>query len=450
MVCALLVWTPCRGAGAPASLVPTRTVLKNGLTVLVAEQHGLPLVAVRLVVRTGAAADPPGKEGLAALTALLLTKGAGSRSAAEIAETVDFHGGTLEMDHTHDATYLSGSMLSRDRDILMDLIADAAMHPGFPEEEIVRERERMMASIAQTRENAGYLADTFFNRFLYGPHPYSRPELGTVESIAGLTRHDVVMFHRTYYAPNNAFLVIVGDIREEEAMKKVQQAFQAWPKRSLPGMAHPPAPEVRPSTVRVIDKPDISQAHVRIGTLGIPRNHPDYIPLLVANTILGGGGFTSRLVDRIRVDRGLTYGIDSQFTPHRERGAFVVSSFTKTETAGALVGAILNELRLFREQGVSASEVQAARHYLLGVFPLSLEGPRALANQLVGMELFGLPMDDIQTYEARIRAVTPDDVMRVIRRYMPDEAWLCVLLGNADRVIPQVERFGPVERHPFK
>lgn len=450
MLCAVLLMVTPADSGDISLPPPTRIVLKNGLTVLMLSQAQLPLVAIRLVIRTGSTADPPEKEGLAAFTASLLKKGAGDRSAVEIADDIEFHGGRLDADHSYDATFLIGSFLSRDTALSLSLLADLVMRPAFAEQEIDRERERIRAVIAQSRESAGYLVNTFYHRFLYEPHPYSRPTLGTEVSISGLTRADITAFYRMYYVPDNAFLVIVGDIRPDEIMAHVERMFGPWAQRPITSPTYPQAIGVGERKVRVVDKPDMTQAHIRIGTLGIPRNHPDHMPILVANTILGGGGFTSRLVDEVRVNRGLTYDIESRFTSYQERGAFTISTFTRTETTGALVEAILEELNDFRDAGVSDSEVAAARQYLSGVFPLSLEGPRALAAQLAGVELFGLPDDAIQTYRQRVMAVTADDVTRVVHRYFPVDALVMVVLGNADRIIPQVEWFGPVERHPYK
>ena len=446
----LALFTPSLQVLAVANaLTPTRITLKNGLTVLTIEQPQLPLMAARLLIRTGSTEDPVGKEGLTALVSMLLKKGAGSRDATDIADRLDFCGAELAVDYSQESTVLSGSALSRDSETLLELMADSVIRPAFADDEIDRERENLLAAIAQTRENADYLAGAFFNRFLYGTHPYSRPELGLTASVARLTREDILAFHQTYYVPNNAVLIIAADLPQAALMKTIKHLFQNWRRHSLPTRSFAAPPDVATRSLSIIDKPDLSQTHVRIGTIGIPRHHPDYLPLMVANTILGGGGFSSRLVDRIRVDRGLTYGIGSQFTQRRDRGAFVVSTFTKTETTGELVEAVIEELRRFRASGVSISEVQSARQYLNGSFPMTVEGPRALVSQLANMEQFGLPPDYLQTYQSRLQAVTPDVVNRVIHQYFTDKALLCVLLGNADQIVPQVEKLGPVRRQPF-
>lgn len=428
---------------------PERFVLENGLSVLYVQQNQLPLTAARLVIRTGAAADPMEQEGTAALTAALLKKGAGDRDAAGIAETVDFRGGRLSVDHSHDGIYITGSMLSRDTAVLLSLLADMAIRPTFAVEEIDRERERLIAAIAQTRERAGYVANTFFSRMLYDPHPYSRPQIGTASSMSALVRRDLVSFHQAYFTPDNAFLIVTGDIRPETLKGEVQRLFAGWTGKQAKASPTVSPPMLEGRVIHVLDKPDISQAHVRIGMLGVPRNDPDYIPLMIVNTILGGGGFTSRLMDRIRVNKGLTYGIESRFTAQRERGAFIVASFTATETTGALVEAILEELRILRVEGVKASEIRTAKQYLSGVFPLSLEGPRALAGQLAGMALFGLSEDYIDTYRERVKGVSEEDIARVIDQYIPGEAWLGVIVGRADDIIPQIEHLGAIQRHDF-
>ena len=433
------------------SVLPTakRFVLENGFTVLHVKQDQLPLIATRLVIRTGATADPPKKEGVAALTAALLKKGAGERDAVEIAETVDFRGGLLDVDYAHDGIFITGNMLGRDSNGMLELLADMVIRPTFKEDEMSRERERLMATIAQTRERAGYVTNTFFNSILFDTHPYGRPPLGTAASMSTLDRSDLIAFHQTYFTPDNAFLVIVGDFQVEALKYEIRRLFGPWTRSSTPDQTFPPPPDIIARTIHVVDKPDISQTHVRIGILGVQRNHPDYIPLLIVNTILGGGGFTSRLMDRIRVNKGLTYRIESRFTGQRGRGAFIVASFTKTETTGELIEAILEELRLLREKGTTASEIRSAKQYLSGVFPLGIEGPRALANQLSGIELFGLPDNYIATYRDRVKSISEAEIDRVIQSYIPGEIWLAVVLGKADDIIPQIEHLGAIERHDF-
>ena len=402
------------------------------------------------MIRTGTAADPVGKEGLAAFTASLLKKGAGSRDAADIAETIEFHGGMMNVDYNHDATFVSGSFLSRDVELSLELMADMMRRPVFSEEEIERQRTQMLGMIDRARERAGYLTSTFYTRFLYGAHPYSRPGIGNEASLRQIVKSDLVAFHRTFYVPSNAFLVIVGDIDAGAVLSRIERAFGKWSGSPVSPVVYPPITDLNERRVRLVNKPDITQAHIRIGAIGITRKHPDYIPILVANTILGGGGFSSRLVDEIRVNRGLTYDITSRFTTRMDRGTFTIATFTKTETTGALIEAILEELNKFRDDGVVESEVNASRQYIAGSFPLGLEGPEALAIQFSGIELFGMPGDFLQTYRRKVRSVSKDDVMDMMNRYFSSEALAIVILGNADLIRPQVEQFGPVEQIEYK
>lgn len=427
---------------------PQRTVLPNGLTVLILPQEKLPLVDFQMVIRTGAAADPDGKAGLANLTASLLKQGAGARTATQMAEAVEFLGGSLTAESTYDATFITGQFLSRDMEKGLSLLADVVIHPTFADEEVAREREQAVATIAQSREDAEYLADIFYNRLLFGRHPYGRPDLGTETSVAGLTRLDVVEFHRTYYAPNNAFVVVVGDVKAAETLRLVSALFGTWSRRTVAPRSSPQATDIQGRRVWLVDKPDLTQSQVCLGNVAIPRNHPDYFPVVVANAVFGGG-FTSRLMDEIRVNRGLTYSIGSVFPARKERGAFLVYTSTRNETTGDIIDAVLAELKRFRESGVSETELAAAKQYLLGLFPLSLEGPEALAERISLVELYQLPADDIRTYPQRIRAVNRADVLRVARQYFAYESLGIVVLGNAAQVKPQVERFGPVEAHVF-
>ncbi|MBI4551580.1 MAG: insulinase family protein [Candidatus Latescibacteria bacterium] len=427
---------------------PQRTVLPNGLTVLILPQEKLPLVVFRMVIRAGAAADPDGKAGLANLTASLLKQGAGGRTAAQMAEEVEFLGGSLEAESTYDATFITGQFLSRDMEKGLSLLADILIRPSFTDEEVERERDQMLATLAQSREDAEYLADIFYNRFLFGRHPYGRPDLGTDTSVAGLTRLDVVEFHRRYYAPNNAFVVVVGDVKPAETIRLVTLLFGTWSRRAVVSRPLPHTTGLQGRRVWLVDKPDMTQSQVCIGNLGIPRNHPDFFPVVVANTVFGEG-FTSRLMNEVRVNRGLTYSIGSVFPARKERGAFLIYTSTRNETTGDLIDAVLAELKRFREDGVSETELAAAQQYLRGQFPLSLEGPEALVEQIALIELYQLPADSIRTYSQRIQAVNRADVLRVARQYFAYESLGIVVLGNTAQVKPQVERFGPVEAHVF-
>lgn len=426
-------------------LSPDRITLSNGLQVIILRQSQLPLVALRLVFRTGSTEDPEGKEGLTALTASLLKKGAGERNASELADAIDFHGGSISVDYSHDGVFLSASFLSRDVNLALMLLGDMVKRPHFSPEEINRQRTQLLSTIDRTRERAGYLANKFYGQLMYGTHPYSREILGTERGLQDIEADDIRSYHRSHVVPGNAFLVVVGDLKADELIKEIERQLGDW--QDTDAIKTPLPPVHFPDTRRIllVNKSDMSQAHVRVGSPGIRRNDPSYVPIQIANTIFGGGGFTSRLVDTIRVNQGLTYDIASHFSSTVEQGTFTISSFTRTEATGALIAAILAELDRLQRGGVSEDEVASSKQYLAGTFPLSLEGPNALAAQFAGMELFGVAENFLRSYRRNLANTSPNEVREAIQRSLFEHPYSIVVLGNSEVILPQLKRFGTVE-----
>ena len=446
--CLLLAAAP---APAPAAGVatgfrvpaPVRTVLKNGLTVLVLERHSIPLVQLRLMVKSGSVADPAGKEGTAALTARLLKRGTKSRPAGQFFEEVEFVGGSIDTAAGIDASFVHGEFATRDLEIGFNLIADLVQNPVFRQEEFDKEKRLALADIVGRLDDPGVVARLAFASWLYGAHPYGRPVDGTERSVQAITREDVAGFYETRYAPNNAVLAIVGDIDAAQAVLRAERYFSAWKRRTLPETKIPEVTAVRGRRVLLVDKPDATQSQVRFGNTGIRRADPDYFPMLVGNTVLGGG-FTSWLVNEVRVKRGLTYSIGSRLDALRAGGSFCVSTASKNASVIETINLSLEQMRRLRGGDLPDQDLDKARSYLAGSYPLGIESPDNLAAEILNVELFGLEPDFINGYQRRVRTVTSDAVKRVAARRLPVDDLALVVVGPAQVLKKDLETLGPV------
>jgi len=284
-----------------------RATFDNGLRVLVAEYHELPLVEFHLIVGAGAAQDPAGKEGLAALTAGTLTRGTGKLSADELARAIDGLGGRISATPGSDGTIVTAEFLSKDFRAGLDLLRQVLLDPAFARDEVRRRRDEQAADIVAALENTSAVADKCFAGFLYGTHPYGRPIDGRSTTVPKLGRGDVADFYARWYRPNDTILVLVGDVAAAEATVRLREAFGAWRPRpdAVAARAAPP-PRLTARRVLLVDKPDATQTQIRLGNVAIARSDPEYVPATVANTILGGG-FTSQLIEELRIKRSLTY-----------------------------------------------------------------------------------------------------------------------------------------------
>ncbi len=425
----------------------TRITLDNGLRLIVAEAHEVPLVEFYVMVGAGAAQDPPGKEGLAALTADALTRGAGTLSAEDFARTVESLGGTLAAAAGTDGSIVSGEFLREDFATGLDLLRLVLRAPTLAPDEIRRGREAQLAALEAALEDPSTVAEKCFAAFLYGRHPYGRWLDGTKASVAGLGRGNVRDFHGRWYRPNNTIAAIVGDVATADVVARVRDAFGGWEARpdAVPERAGPPTPLVA-RRVLLVDQPDASQAQIRIGAIAMARNDPDLLPAQVANTVLGGG-FSSKLVEELRIKRSLTYGASSAFVARLTGGDFRINTFSKNPTAVETAGLALDVTEAFRRGPIDPKALDKAQRFLEGQFPLRLETPDALAMRLAEIEFFGLPKDDLETFTTRVAAVTPAVADRMAERHMPTADHVAVVVvGKADEIRPALEaRLGSPE-----
>jgi zinc protease len=433
----------------PIALPPIhREKLPAGLQLVVAERAGVPLAAVRLVLRGGAALDPDGRAGLAHLVAISARRGTRRRSGPEIDLAVESAGAELGAGVDEDATYfgLSAPVEALPRGV--EILAGVATEPTFPASEVSRLRRREIASLAHDLDEPAVIADRALLQAAFGRHPYGHPPEGCVRDLGAARRADVRAFHARHFHPARAILVVVGNVRTDAVLGLVRRRFGRW--RGADGATvsiAPPAPPRR--SVLVVDKPDVTQTQVRIASAGFARRSPDYFAGVVASAILGGG-FTSRLMEAIRVNRGLSYGVRSRFATSAAGGLFFVSTFTKVETTADIVEVALDETARFCDAGPSAEELERIQSYLCGLFPLSLETHDQLAEKLADLALFDLPDEEVSHFRERVRAVTPEECREVGRRYFPLAARVIVAVGPARAIARKLERFGPVTVVPAR
>ncbi|OGC76946.1 MAG: hypothetical protein A2Z27_06375 [candidate division Zixibacteria bacterium RBG_16_50_21] len=407
--------------------------LPNRLQVIVIEHHELPIVAFRLVTKSGGMDDPVGKAGLANFVADLLRQGTKTRTATQISEEIDFIGGSLGAGADYDYLNVNCQVLKKHFDTGLDLLSDVVLNPIFSEEEIERLRSKRIGEIKQAWDDPETVADLKFREFLYGKNPLAFPLDGTEESVKSFTRQDVLNFHQTQFVPNNAILAVVGDVNQTEVLTKVKAKFNSWKQGARLARNYPQPEQVKGMQVLLVDKPDLTQTYINFGHLGIRRNHPDYFPVTVMNYILGGGGFSSRMMQEVRAKRGLTYGISCYFGMYKEAGDYSVGTFTRNDSTLAAIQASLNEIKKMRSAKVSEMELEDAKNFYLGYFPFRFETPQQIAAQVISVELYGLGDDYLKNYRQNVKKITADDILRVAITYLdPDNLKFVVVSKGAD------------------
>ena len=414
--------------------------LANGLQVIAVSHHEQPAVSLRLLVRAGGALDPAQKPGVAALAAAVLDQGTSSRTAEQIATTIDSIGGVMGSSSGTDLSFIQAVVMKDSLNLALDLVSDVARHPAFAPEEIERQRQQMLSGLKVSYDDAEYLAGVVFDRLVYGFHPYGRPDAGTPESIAAITRQDLQAFHKRWFGPNNAILAIVGDVSADEAFAGAERAFGKWTKSEA--NAERPS-ELPPPTRRlvVIDRPGAVQTEIRVGHTGLPRKHADYLALDLAVKILGGEG-GNRLYRVLRSERGLTYGASADTNALKDGGDIVAETDTRSETTGEALRLIVDEMWRLQRQRVSGRELADAQAYLTGSFPLTIETPSAIALQVLNAVFYGLDLEELQTFRERVNAITVDDIQRVAKTYLHPDRLSIVLVGDADAFARQLAGVG--------
>lgn len=433
---------PAGGIDLPAY---TRTVLPNGLVVLVMERAGNPLVHARLTLRSGSAADPAGKEGLAALTAALLTTGTASRNAEQLAAEIDFAGGILQAETARDATEITAEFLARDVKKQLEILSDITLRPTFVASEVERVRAQRAAEIAAARENPDAYATAQFEAALYAGTRYAHAPYGTARGVGAIKREDVTAFHRARYAPNDAILAIVGGVKPAQTMELVRAAFGKWERRNVAKVEVGAPKALQGRSVLVVDAPGMNQTQVRIGSTGIRRSDPDFVAIEVANAILSSG-FSSRLTEEIRVNRSLTYTIRSRFEPWAHVGPHSIVTFTRNATTREIIDATFAELKKFREGPIRESELTRAKNLVLARNLLTLDNAEGLARMISTIEFHGLPRDYVDTLAKNVQSLTLESLTGTIRKHFDSDDAIVLVYTTASETEKLLEGLGSIRK----
>ena len=421
----------------------SKVQLENGMTLLLMEQHEVPLISFHIIVKeAGSIVDGRGKEGLASLTADLLRKGTSTRTAEEISTELDFIGGEFDMNASQDFTSGSAEFLKKDIRVGVDLVADVILNPVFPPAEVTKLIEQRVNGIKSAKDRAETVISRYFYKYLYGEAAYARPVNGDERSLADITREDIQKFYAENYIATNVTLAVAGDFATEEMRKLLEERFKAWPGGKWMVRDYAPRPPVHGKRLLLVDKPDSTQTYFYIGNFGISRTYPDRVAIGLVNTLFGGR-FTSRLNTALRINSGLTYGARSTFDQLRMQGPFMIASYTRNETTEKALDMTLEVLSNFREKGVTQTELDSARAYLKGQFPPTIETTDRLAAMIAHLQFYGLDEAEINSYYAKLDAVTLAEANQIIKQYFPVEDLVFVLIGKASEIQSTAKKYAP-------
>jgi zinc protease len=422
-----------------------RFKLKNGLDVFLVEFHDLPLVDFNLMLKTGGAANPADRAGLADLTARMLDEGTKTRGALEIADQVAALGATLSTGDTWDASSVSLQTLSKNLDPALEIFADVIQHPAFDDKEFKRVQDNVLTAITRRKDSPPTVASLALSRLLYGAkHPYGWPMAGTEASIKKLGPADLRGFYDAYYHPNNAALIVAGDTTEAALRAKLEAAFKGWRGKHVAARKLPaPTGAAGETKIFLIDKAGAPQSSIRVGLVGIERQSPDYFPVTVMNLILGGGFY--RLDLNLREGKGWTYGARSSFDSRRTPGPFSAGGEFVAPHSADSVAEIMKELNNIRDGDVTDAELARAKDQIVKSFPARFATRQSVATQLAELAVFGFPDSYLADYTRKIAAVSKDDVRRVARKYLDPARLTVVVVGDRKSIEGPLAKLAPVE-----
>jgi zinc protease len=425
---------------------PAERTLANGLRVIVIENHATPLVGAQLMVKNGGEVDPADLSGVADMTAELLTKGTKTRTAPQIAQEIEALGGVITSAAGWDASRASVNVIASKTEPAMSILADVVRNPVFKEEEIERLRQQYLDSLSVGMNSPGTLASWVASRVVFGGSPYGHPVSGTPESIPRVKREDITSLHSTYYRPDNAILVIGGDIKSADAFKLAEKLFGDWAKPSTALPASPSKSDAAAAKQRVVvvDMPGAGQAAVVFARRGISRTDPEFYSGIVANSVLSG--YSGRLNQEIRIKRGLSYGARSSLDTRRDVGPFVASAQTKNQSGAEVAALLVGELTRLSSEAVTEAELTPRKAVVIGGFGRSLETTEGLVGQVASLALYGLSLDEINRYIASVQAVTPAQIQKFAGSRLGAADANIIIVGDAkDFIEPLRKQFPNVE-----
>lgn len=433
--------TPPQPLGDAPFEVPTpyKTVLDSGMRVVIVEDPRLPLVSFRLAFDCGDRDDPTDHAGIASAIASMLTEGTGKYTSLQLAERVERLGASVSANASDDFTIVAASTLSLYTSEILALLAEVALRPSFPENELDLYRRNTVENLKYQRSQPNFLAGEQASRLVYGDHPYARIS-PTAQEVESLTRELLVDTHARTFVPNDATLIVVGDVTRDELLKEIEDNFAGWEarERSRPSASQPPKRSGRSLTI--VDRPGSAQANIVLTNLAVPRVHDDYFPLIVMNQILGAGA-SSRIFMNLREEKGYTYGAYSRLETKVLAGDIEATAEVRTAVTGDSLKEFFYELNRIRDEKATEEELADAKNFLTGVFPIRAETQEGLTNLILNQQLYGLPDDYLQTYRANIDAVTLEDVQRVAREHVRPDEMAIVIVGDAETILPQAREY---------
>jgi zinc protease len=423
--------------------------LKNGLTVYLMEQHEVPLINVSAVFDAGSINDGD-QYGLAALTADAVVFGTQKYTKSQIEEITDYVGANLSTMAGKEGASVRSSFAVKDQDKLFDVIQQVVMYPVFDATEFDKHKQRTLLELAQAKESPRSVIGNYFNGFVFDKHPYATPTGGTKSTVDKITVQDVKKFYQSNYTTCKGAIAVVGDFKTADMKKRITALFGDW-KTAEARMIKRAVPELNfdKSRVLLINKDDARETTFYIGGKGIPYSSPDYIPVLVVNTVLGGR-FTSWLNDALRVNSGLTYGASSRFSRYKMAGTFVISTFTKNSTTVPAVDMALDVLDSLHKTGIDDKVLASAKAYVKGDFPPDYESSGALAGLLTDMFIYNFDENFINTFQAKVDGLTTAQAKSIIEQYFPKDKLQFVMVGKASEIKEQVKKYGEVSEKQIK
>ena len=417
--------------------------LSNGMKVLLVSDKKLPSFSLVTMIKTGSASDPHSKFGLANFVGGMLEQGAGGKSATELADSLGQIGADFGVSVSSDYTMISGSSLSFHSDQLLDDYSKMLISPTFKNSEIKRRKKQVVSILKRRVDSPGSFANMAFTKYLYASHPYGHSSIGTPKGVQSIKRKDVIRFYKRFYRPNNVVMAVVGDF-EDDIVSKLEARFGSWGAREIKLVKFSETTKIDGKRISLVHKKGLKQSQVLVGHLGIKRSNPDYVKLKIANTILGRG-FTSRLMQEIRVKRGLTYSIRSYFVPKSDRGPFVISTSSRHEKIHETISETLNVYKTFRENGVSKEEVVAAKSYLKGVFPRILETASSTAENLLILRYYGISDSYLETFLDQVDRISVSDVNKAIKKHFDPDNLKILVFSNKYKVQKALTKVAPME-----
>ncbi len=431
--------------------VPTyeKFKLKNGLTVYLMEQHEVPLIYTSAVFDAGSTQDGD-RYGLAAMTADALVFGTKKYTKEQIEEATDYVGANLNSGAGKESARVSMSFAAKDADRMFDILREVLIEPNFDATEFEKHKQRTLLQLTQQRESPRSVIGNYFSKMVFDKHPYATPTSGTNATIAKLSPANAAAFYKKNYTTDRAAIAIVGDFKTADMKKRITDLLSTWKtakssvvKSTIPKMEFPN------SRVLLVNKGDARETTFLIGGKGVAYDNPDYVPLLVVNTILGGR-FTSWLNDALRVNSGLTYGAGSRFGRYKQGGTFYISTFTKNSTTVPAIDMALQVLDSLHRTGLNEEILSSAKAYVKGDFPPNYESAGALAGLLTDMFTYGFDENYINTFQTKVDGMTVAQANDIIAKYFPKDKLQFVLIGKADEIRDQVKKYGAITEKEIK